>query len=268
MMELLSIPFIQNAIIGGVILGVLLSVLSLFINMKKWSFVSVGISHATFGGLALGYYLSINPTVVGLIFAVITGLLIGYISKHGNLHEDVSIGILFSLSMAIGVILITKNPNYNNDLFTFLFGNILTITKSDISMLAVFSILALAFIYKFFSKIMFCCFDEEVAFTSGINTSFYYYLMITIISVATVLSVKLVGVILASALMILPTAFASQFVWHYKKVIVVGAITTVLVILLGIYFSYLFDMPTGAFIVVLYSVLFLAAVLIKKLRSA
>jgi zinc transport system permease protein len=264
MIELFNIPFVQNAIIGGITLAVLLSVLSLFITIKNWSFINVGISHAAFGGLAIGFYFGLNPTLIGGIFAIIVGLLIGYISKQGKLHEDVSIGILFSFSMAIGVIIISMAPNYNTDLFTFLFGNILTITKEDIYILFSFTVFTLIFLYIFFQKIMFCCWDEDVAYTSGINTSFYYYSLITIVAVATVLSVKLVGVILASAMMILPSAFASQFFWHYKKIIVSSIIFSILMVLAGIYISYERDMPAGATIVALYSSVFGVVLIFKS----
>jgi zinc transport system permease protein len=266
-MEILTIPFMQNAIIGGIVLAVLLSILSLFINLKNWSFITVGISHATFGGLAIGFYLGISPSLIGSIFAVVVGLLIGYISKKGDIHEDVSIGILFSMSMALGVIFITLTPNYNSDLFTFLFGNILTMTKEDIYILTVFTILSLSFIGFNFQKIMYCCYNEEVAFVSGVNTGFYYYAVITIIAIATVLAVKLVGVILASAMMILPVAFANQIFWHYKKIVATAITFSILMVLGGIYISYEYNLPSGATIVFLYSVIFSLLFLVKRFTS-
>ncbi len=268
MLEVLSIPFMQNAIIGGIILAVLLSVLSLFVNIKNWSFINVGISHATFGGLALGVYLGISPISLGLLFAVITGLLIGYISKKGNIHEDVSIGILFSISMALGVIFLTLTPNYTSDLFTFLFGNILTITKEDIYTLALFTTVVFIFLGIFFQKILFCCYNEEVAFSSGINTSFYYYTLILIMAVATVLAVKLVGVILASAMVILPAATSSQIFWHYKKIITSSVIISVLIVLAGIFLSYQYNLPSGATIVLIYGLFFFLTVTGKNILRA
>ena len=264
MIDILSIPFMQNALIGGILLAILLSVLSLFIYMKNWSFINVGISHATFGGLAAGFYMGISPTLVGVIFAVLTGLFIGYISRKGNIHEDVSIGILFSMSMALGVILITLTPNYNSDLFTFLFGNILTISRQDVIYLLLFSIFALGFIGIFFQKLMFCCYNEEIAYTSGINTAFYYYSLILIIAIATVLSVKLVGVILASAMMILPAAFANQIFWHYKKIIISSILISIFMVIAGIFISFEANLPSGATIVFVYSVAFGLLIAIKK----
>jgi len=264
-MELLTIPFMQNAIIGGIILAILLSVLSLFINLKNWSFITVGISHATFGGLAIGFFLGLSPSLVGGIFAIAVGLLIGYISKKGDIHEDISIGILFSMSMALGVIFITLTPNYNSDLFTFLFGNILTMTREDIYILLAFTIVSLSFIAFNFQKIMYCCYNEEVAFVSGIHTGFYYYSIITIIAIATVLAVKLVGVILASAMMILPVAFANQIFWHYKKILITAITFSILMVLGGIYISYQYNLPSGATIVFLYSLIFSLSFFIKRL---
>ena len=263
-MEILQLPFIQNAVIGGVLLSILLSIISLFIYLRKWSFITVGISHATFGGLAIGVYLSISPILTATIFAILVGFLIGYISRKGSLHEDTSIGILFSLSMALGVVILTRLDNYTNDLFTFLFGNIITISRDEIYILAGFLIFTLIFLKIFFQKIMFCCFDEEVAYVSGINTTFYYYSLIALISISVVLAVKLVGVILASAMLILPTATAKQFAKHYKTILVFGTIISILIVLLGIYISYQIDAPPGATIVLIYGLIFSLIVGIKK----
>lgn len=265
MLDIITIPFMQNAILGGILLAILLSVLSLFINIKNWSFINVGISHATFGGLALGVYLGISPIFLGLIFAVLVGLFIGYISKKGNIHEDVSIGILFSISMALGVIFLTLTPNYTSDLFTFLFGNILTITKEDIYMLVIFSLFTFVYLYVFFQKILFCCYNEEVAYTSGIHTSFYYYSLITVIAIATVLAVKLVGVILASAMIILPAATTSQIFWHYRKIIIFSIILSIFIVFIGIFVSYQYNLPSGATIVFIYGLIFFITIFLKNI---
>jgi len=249
--------FIIRSLIGGIILASLLSILSLFVYLKNWSFINVGISHATFGGLALGVFLGISPTIIALIFAILVALLIGYISRSGSINEDVSIGILFSMSMALGVILLTKTSNYSSDLFSFLFGDILIISKDDIFILSIFFMLIIPFIFIKFWKIMFCCYNEEVAYVSGVNTTFYYYSLIVIIAIATVLAVKLVGVILASAMMILPTALSKQFFWHYKKILIFSVISSITFVVLGIYISYIWGTPTGATIVFIYSLVFL-----------
>ncbi|RUM58324.1 MAG: metal ABC transporter permease [Persephonella sp.] len=267
MIDILNNPLILNSLIGGVILTVLLSVISLFVYLRNWSFINVGISHATFGGLALGVFLGITPTITALVFAVLIGFLIGYISRKGSINEDTSIGILFSISMALGVILLTKSPNYTNDLFTFLFGNILTITTTDIYTVLIFSIFTIAFIWINFNKLMFCCYNEEVAYVSGINTTFYYYSLIIIVAITTVLAVKLVGVILASAMMILPSAFSKQLFWHYKKIIIFSIFSSVIFVISGIYIAYLLDTPPGATIVFVYSIAFFLAFGINKLKE-
>ena len=256
MIDILYNPLILNSLIGGVILAILLSVISLFVYLKNWSFINVGISHATFGGLALGVFLGITPTITALIFAIFIGLLIGCISRKGSINEDTSIGILFSVSMALGVSLLTKSPNYTNDLFSFLFGNILTITTTDIYMVIIFSIITISFIWINFNKLMFCCYNEEVAYVSGVNTTFYYYSLITIVAITTVLAVKLVGVILASAMMILPAAFSKQIFWHYKKIIILSIISSIIFVILGIYLAYILDTPPGTTIVFVYSLAF------------
>jgi len=264
MFELFQFSFVKNAFIGGILLAILLSVVSLFIYLRNWSFITVGISHATFGGLAIGLYLGISPVYTAIVFAVLIGFLIGYISRKGSIHEDTSIGILFSVSMALGVIILTSVSNYTNDLFVFLFGNILTISQEDLYILTAFLIFSLAFIKIFFQKIMFCCYNEEVAYVSGINTTFYYYMLIFIISVSIVLAVKLVGVILTSAMLILPTATAKQFAKHYRAILVIAIILSIIVVILGILASYKYDIPSGATIVLIYGLIFFSIIGIKK----
>ncbi|ACN99811.1 metal ABC transporter permease [Sulfurihydrogenibium azorense] len=265
MIDFLSIPFIRNAIVGGILIAVLLSVLSLFVFVKRWSFINIGISHAAFGGLAIGFFLGINPTIVGSIFAVLVGILIGYISKKGQIHEDISIGILLSFSMALGVVVMSFSNNYNSDLFAFLFGNILTISSQDILMIFIFSTFSLIFLFYNLEKLMYCCFDEELAYIGGVKTDFLYYSVITIIAIATVLSIKLVGSILSSAMIILPAAVASQLFWRYKSIIAASIVISVIVVLVGIFLSFEYNLPSGSTIVILYSLLFFIVLLVKRI---
>ncbi len=263
-MEVLSIPFVQYALIGGILVGILLSFLSLFIYVNKWSFINIGISHAAFGGLAIGFYFGMNPSLTGSIFAILVGILIGFISKKGKLHEDITIGILLSFSMAFGVILISLSNNYNSDLFAFLFGNILTITKDDIVFISIFTVFTLIFLFKTLDKLLYISFNEEIAYVDGIKTNIYYYSLIAVIAVATVLSIKLVGSILSSAMMILPAAISSQIFWHYKKILAFSIISSVFIIILGIIISFQFNLPSGATIVLVYSIVFFIIILLKR----
>lgn len=264
-LDIFTVDFLRNALVGGVILAIVLSVLSLFIYMKSWSFINIGISHAAFGGLAIGYLAGISPSLSGSIFAVIVGLIIGYLSRTNKLHEDLSIGILLSFSMALGVVLISFSNNYNPDLFTFLFGNILTITTEDIVLLGIFTLFTLVFLYVFFDKILYCCFDDELAKVSGINSESLYYSLLSIVAIATVLSIKLVGSILSSAMMILPAATASQIFWHYRKILISSVLISILTVVMGIVISFEFNLPSGSTIVIVYSLIFFILAITKRI---
>jgi len=264
-LDIFTVPFMLNAFIGGLLVSVLLSVLSFFIYVKKWSFINVGISHAAFGGLAIGFFAGINPTLTGSIFAVLVGVLIGYISKKGKIHEDLTIGILLSFSMAFGVVLISFSNNYNSDLFAFLFGNILTITKEDLIYIFIFTVFTIGFLFKYFDEILYCCFDEDLAYIGAVNTNFLYYSVITLIAIATVLSIKLVGSILSAAMIILPAAVSSQLTWHYKKIITLSIIFSLIIVSAGIILSFYFNLPSGSTIVILYSIVFFVIVIGKRL---
>ncbi|MGC9119872.1 MAG: metal ABC transporter permease [Sulfurihydrogenibium sp.] len=263
--DFFTIPFLVNALVGGVLIAILLSVLSLFVFVKKWSFINIGISHAAFGGLAIGFFLGVNPTITGSLFAILVGVLIGYISKKGQVHEDISIGILLSFSMALGVVVMSFSNNYNSDLFAFLFGNILTITQQDIIMILVFSVISLSFLLYNLERIMYCCFDEELAYISKVNTKFFYYSLITLIAIATVLSIKLVGSVLSSAMIILPAAVSSQLFWKYKSIILASIFISVVVVFTGIVVSFQYNLPSGSTIVIIYSLIFFIVILVKRL---
>jgi zinc transport system permease protein len=264
--EMLAFSFMQRAFLAALLLGALASLVSFFVVFNRLSFIGVGVSHATLGGIAIGLILSINPLASGIVFGIIMAWLIGIISKKGSMDEDTIIGILFSAAMALGVVLISAAKSYYQDLFSFLFGSIVAVSPQDIYILSVFLVLTVSVIGLFFKELLYFSFDEEAARASGLPTGLIYYGLLTMLAITVVISVKIVGIILASALLVIPAATGWQVSSNYRCVLVISFVTAILSGLSGLVLSYRFDLAPGATIVLVSAGCFLLAVMIKNLQ--
>lgn len=268
MAEMLSLGFMQRAILAGLLIGLLCSAVSFFVYLKRLSFAGVGISHSALGGLAIGLLTNTNPVFVAAIFSTLVAWGTGATSRRGEVHEDAAIGIFFSSAMALGVALIGMYRGYAADLFSFLFGNILAVTVSDLWILAVVAAVVLAAITLLFKDLIALCFDEEVACASGLPVSALYYTLLTIIAVTVVVSVKVVGVVLASALLVIPAATGFELAGNYRGMIVVAILAGILSSLGGLWLSYALDLASGATIVLLASAMFFLTLAFSPRRRA
>ena len=206
MAELFALGFMQRAFAAGILVALLCAVFSVFVVLKRLSFIGVGISHSAFGGVALGFLLGLSPSLTAILFSGGVALLIGLVNRKGRLHEDTAIGIFFSLTMALGIFLIGISQRYNVDLFGYLFGNILAITRGDLLLVVILVPIVLAFVFSIFKELLFISFDEEVATVSGVPVGPIYYLFLLAMAVTIVIAIKLIGIVLVSALLVLPGA--------------------------------------------------------------
>lgn len=259
MMEMLAYDFMQRAIVAGLIVGVLCSFISFFVLLKRLSFVGVGISHSAFGGVALGLFLGVNPVLAGGLFATLVAWCIGYVSRRGEIQEDASIGIFFSCAMALGITVVGFKEGYYIDLFSFLFGNILAVNAQDLRLLAGLGAAVLLLLGLFFKELLFMCFDEEMARVNGVPVSFLYYLLLTCIAVTVVVAVKVVGIILASALLVIPAATAHELTGNFRRVIPLSVLAGVFSAMAGLWLSYNYNLASGSTIVLFAGLLFLLA---------
>ncbi len=259
--------FMQRALVGGIIIALVCSVYSFFVNVRRLAFAGEGIAHAAFGGVAIGILAGINIMLAAGAFCVLVALGIGWFSRKGHIHEDTGIGILFSASMALGVVLIAAAHAYNIDLMSYLFGSILALSWNDVIVLAVVSALAIAFAVLFFKELIFTVFDEETATASGIHAGFAYYGLLVTIALVIVVSIKLIGIILVSALLVIPGAVGMQLAKNYRGVIIVSAISSICAVVLGLIFSFNYDLASGASIVLVLFGLFIIALAVSPHRS-
>ncbi len=264
--EMLGLPFFQRALVGGVLVVLMLSVLSFFVVLRRISFIGVGISHSALGGVALGLALGVDPTVSTSVFCVGIALLIGFVSRRGHVREDAAIGITFSGTMALGIVIIAASGAYVSSLFSYLFGSILSITRNDIYVIAAYCGFILLIVGALFKHLLHASFDEDVARVSGVPVGLLHYLLLVLIALAIVASIKLVGIILVSALLVLPTATANQIARTYRKVLALSVITAIIALVAGLVLSYGLDLPSGATIVLCSCLIFFVCFAVARLR--
>jgi zinc transport system permease protein len=264
---MLSYSFGQTALVGGLLIAITCSLMSFFIIVRRLAFAGMGISHAAFGGVAIGIATGVNPIVTAGAFCVAVAGGIGWFSRKGKLHEDTIIGILFSAAMAFGVLLLALSKTYNTDLLSYLFGSILAVSWTDVIILAVLTALAVGFMVFFFKELLFFSFDEETARASGVPVRFVYYGLLVTIALTIVVSIKLVGIILVSALIVIPGATGLQLSRNYRSVILLSIGTGILSVLIGLQLSFSFNVASGATIVLVMFALFLLAVALSPRRT-
>jgi zinc transport system permease protein len=264
--DIFSYQFMQNAFAAGTILSVVLAVVSFFVVLRNYSFIGVGVAHSAFGGVALGALIGVSPTLMAIVVAVLVSNAIGLMSRHGNLSTDTAIGIFFSFTMALGVIFIGMSDRYNVDLFGYLFGNILAITRGDLLIIAILGGIVLLSIALFFKEMLFVAYDPEVAHVSGMPIAFLDHFFLTLLAFSVIISIKVVGIVLVAALLVIPAAAAAQITERYKPMLAVSVIVALLSSTGGLLLSYYADLASGATIVTLASAVFFVLYLIGHLR--
>ena len=257
---MLAYGFGQRALIGGLLIAATCSLMSFFVIVRRLAFSGMGISHAAFGGVAIGIAAGVNPILTAGGFCVLVACGIGWFSRKGRLHEDAVIGILFTASMALGVLLIRAADAYNQVLLSYLFGSILAISWVDVVVLAILSVLAIAFLVLFFKELLFFSFDEETATASGVPVRFVYYGLLITMALTIVVSIKLIGIILVSALLVIPGATGLQVWRNYRGALAVSLVTGLASVVTGLFLSFRFDVASGATIVLILFALFLLGV--------
>ena len=256
MLEILTFPFMQRALIAGVIVGVLLAALGVFVVMRKMAFFGDGIAHASLAGIALGILVGIAPLPVAIAYAIAVALIIYALERSTALSSDTIIGILFTASMALGVVIMSVVPGFQPELISFLFGNILTITAGDIITIASFATAILFWLLVWRRELIYTTLDIDNATIAGVPTQLHTVLLYISLAISVVLGVKLLGIILVSALLIIPAATSRLLSGSFNSFFWTSIILSVLFVVLGLLLSFILDAPSGATIILVATALF------------
>ena len=264
MIELLHYEFMRNAFFAAVLVGIACGIVGAFVVIKKIVFISGGITHAAFGGIGLGYLLNINPVLTAIPFSLLSAIAIGILSKKTKISEDSAIGIIWSVGMALGILFISLSPGYAPDLFGYLFGSILTVPTSDIIMMLVLDIIIIVTVLLLYKELHALSFDEEFSMIVGVPTKTLYLILLCLVALSIIVLIRVVGIILVIALLTIPATIAKQFTSNLKKLVALSTSTAVVSTIIGLWLSYIFDLPSGATIVLLLAFVFIISTGIRK----
>ena len=255
MLELLKYDFFQNALISTLLIGISCGLVGTYIVAKRMVFISGGITHASFGGLGLSYYLGLSPMLGATAFSILSALGILFLSDSKKLKEDSLIGIFWSAGMAIGILFIYLTPGYAPNLMSYLFGNILTVTREQIILSVVLCLGIILFFARFYRPLFYIAFDKEYSRTHHVHVNRIDIAITLIIALCIVLSLKLAGIILVISYLTIPQAIAGIFYKNFKQQLLASALSAFL------------NIPTGATIVICFLLFFLSSWLINKIRK-
>ncbi|MFH1051074.1 MAG: metal ABC transporter permease [bacterium] len=267
MLEVLSYPFMQRAIIAGILVGFIASYYGAFIVQRRMSFMGSGLAHTAFGGIALGLLLESEPLWYAIPFTVIVAVMITWIKQKAKISVDTSIGILFSVSVALGIIFISVKKGYSVDAFTYLFGSILSVNTPDLWFSSMIAIITIVTFFKLWHNWAYSTFDSELASADRHKVQRDNYLLSILIALSIVISIKLVGIILIAAFLVVPPAAAKLFSRTFFQMTILSVIIGIFSALSGLYLSLLMDIPSGATIILIQALIFVIALIFSMIQK-
>jgi len=266
--------FLQKALFAGVLAAVACGLVGPFIVARRISYIGGGIAHSVLGGMGAAYFFSnvfkwegLHPLFGAVVAALLSAIIIGLVSLKARQREDTIISAIWAIGMAVGIIFIMKTPGYNENLLSYLFGNILMVSSQDLWQIAGLDLLIITMVILFYNKFLAICFDEEFARARGLNVEFYYLLLLCLTALTVVVLITVVGIVMVIALLTLPVAIAGYFTRTLWQTMILSIITTILLTVFGLAFSYNLDLPSGAAIILLAGIVFLIIIVGNKIFS-
>lgn len=261
--ELFEYTFINHAILAALFSSVICGILGTYIVSKRMVFISGGITHASFGGIGMAFYFGLPPFFGATVFALISALGIEWFSKKGNIRNDSSIGILWSLGMAIGIIFIFITPGFTPNLMSYLFGSILTVSSSELYIMMALALVIILFFALFYRPILYFAFDENFAKSQKAPIAFLNYMLILLIAFGIVINIKVAGIILVMSMLTIPQNIANLFSNNFKHIIIYSVLISFAGTMAGLAGSFWLGIPSGASIIFTLAIMFFIAKITK-----
>ena len=270
MIEMLAYDFMQRSLLAAALVGAMCSVIGVFVVLRGLAFVGAGTAHAAFAGVALAYLVGLPPLPLAIGFGLATVWVTGVMEEKGRMKLDVSIGILYTATMALAILFIGLMKGYNAEVYGYLFGSVLSVTPDELGIILALSLLVLGAILAFSKELYFIAFDQEMAEASGVPARRIFYLLLTLVALTVVVSLKTVGAILVFAMVLIPASTAYQLTHSLSHMTAYSVGIGIVCATGGVMLSYLWDLPAGPAIVLLATTIFFLSVLLspKRLRRA
>jgi len=264
---ILNYNFMQHALIAAILSSIICGIMGTIIVEKRMVSLSSGIAHASFGGIGAGYFFGIEPIIGGFIFAIITSLSVEGIRQRTNSNTGTIVSMFWAAGMAIGILFITLTPGYPPDMTSYLFGDILTVNKTYLILMAVLTAMIVLIVLLYFSYWKLYLFDEEYAKIMGINTKPFEIVLYILIALSVVTLIKVVGIILSMALLSIPPAISKLFSNKLEHIMILSGVIGLLLSTFGLAISYYLNIPSGASIILLAILIYFIALSIKYVMS-
>ena len=264
--DILQYGFMQRALLSGIAISIMCSIVGLFLVLKRHSLFGDALAHVAFGGIALGLFTGVYPILTAYVVAILSAVGVNKLRESTKIPPDSSIAVLLTSGLAIGVILISISGGFTLDLFSFLFGNILLVSNEDLIMILITDAIVVPIIYVFYKRLILIVFDENQAKVSGLNVTWINTLFIVLASITIIASIRLVGVLLISSLIVIPNITALLLGKGFKKTIFISCAISVFSVVFGIVASYYVNLvPSGTIVLTMVS-MFIVTIIVKNMR--
>lgn len=263
-LDFLNYEFTRRALLVGSFVALVCSILGVLLVLRRFSLIGDGLAHVTFGSVAIGLFLKQHPVYVSIPIVMLSSLGILKLTERARLYGDAAIGIVSSLGIAAGVLIASIAGGFNVDLFSYLFGSILVISKAEVLLSIVLSVVVLLIIFFLYNELFSTTFDEEFAKVTGVNTKKINSLLVLLTAITVVLAMRVVGIMLVTALLILPAVTALQIARSFRSTMALSSTVGIGSVLIGTYLSFAMNLPTGATIVMVNFLFFMAALLYRN----
>lgn len=264
MLEIFDYDFMQRAFIAGIIIALLASISGTFVVLRRYSMISETLAHSALVGVAVALIAQFSPLWMAVIFALISSWIIEFLRAKLKLYSDAALSVLLSASLAIAIVIVSLGGSFNNSLFSYLFGSILSVNSEDLVVIALFGVISLMILIFYHKELFFIAYDEEVAKVSGINVDRLNFLLVSVVAIIVALSITIIGTLLIGALVSIPAISALQYRVSFLKTILLSIFFAITGVVGGLWLSYIYSLPSGATIVLVVVVLFVVSALINR----
>lgn len=268
MLELFNYSFFTHSAIAVLLTGLITGIVGSFVVVRRMVFISGGITHSSFAGLGLGFFLGQNPLLYAIGAAILSGLGVEWLSRKGAVREDSAIAAIWSLGMALGILFTFLTPGYTPSLSSFLFGNTLLVTPLELWLLGIYVVVTALLLGFFYWPLLYTSFDPEFMQIRRLRHRLYQYGMMVWICIGIVLSIRVMGIMMVMSMLTLPQMTISRYSHSFKRLIIGSTLLSTVTVLIALFASYYLNLPTGVLSVILLSVVFLLCKALPRPKTA
>ena len=268
MIEALHYEFMRNALLAGVLASIACGIIGTFVVVNRIVFISGGIAHAAYGGIGIAFFFGLPPMAGAAGFSLLISVIMGVVTLERKYRADTIIGVLWAVGMALGVILIDLTPGYNVDLMSYLFGSILAVPVSDLWLMGILDLIIMLAVVTLYKDFLALSYDEEFALVRGVPVRALYFLLLGLVALSVVMIIRVVGLILVIALLTIPPYLAERYTGSLKSMMVCAILFSLAFTMVGLWISYVFNLTSGATVIMVGAAAFCLSGLIDWVRRA